>query len=84
METPTHKNIIELIAKTGAIGILAYIIIFFGGQYMEKITMMQKDLIQIRIELTKIQATLLSKDDIQDMINSKMNYHEAKYHNQWT
>lgn len=75
METPTHKNIIELIAKTGAIGILAYIIIFFGGQYMEKITMMQKDLIQIRIELTKIQATLLSKDDIQDMINSKMNYH---------
>lgn len=82
METPTHKNIIELIAKTGAIGILAYIIIFFGGQYMEKITMMQKDLIQIRIELTKIQATLLSKDDIQDMINSKMNYHEAKYHNQ--
>ena len=82
METPTHKNIIELIAKTGAIGILAYIIIFFGGHYMEKITMMQKDLIQIRIELTKIQATLLSKDDIQDMINSKMNYHEAKYHNQ--
>lgn len=82
METPTHKNIIELIAKTGAIGILAYIIIFFGGQYMEKITMMQKDLIQIRIELTKIQATLLSKDDIQEMINSKMNYHEAKYHNQ--
>lgn len=80
METPTHKNIIELIAKTGAIGILAYIIIFFGGQYMEKITMMQKDLIQIRIELTKIQATLLSKDDIQDMINSKMNYHQAKYH----
>lgn len=82
MENPTHKTIIQLIAKTGAIGILAYIIIFFGGQYMQKMTMMQKDLIQIRIELTKIQATLLSKDDIQDMINSKMNYHEAKYHNQ--
>lgn len=78
-----EKNkIIELITKTGAIGILAYIIIFFGGQYMEKITMMQKDLIEIRIELTKIQSTLLSKDDIQSMINDKMNYHEAKYHNQ--
>ena len=77
METPTpnHKNLIEIITKTGAIGILAYIIIFFGGQYMEKITMMQKDLIQIRIELTKIQSTLLSKDDIQGMINQKMDLH---------
>ena len=74
METPAHKNIIQLITKTGAIGILAYIIIFFGGQYMEKITTIQKDLIQIRIELTKIQSTLLSKDDIQEMIDSKMNY----------
>ena len=82
METPTpnHKNLIEIITKTGAIGILAYIIIFFGGQYMEKITMMQKDLIQIRIELTKIQSTLLSKDDIQGMINQKMDLHQASFH----
>ena len=47
---------------------------------MEKITMMQKDLIEIRIELTKIQSTLLSKDDIQGMIDQKMTLHEANYH----
>jgi len=36
---------------------------------------MQKDLIQIRIELTKIQTTLLSKEDIQAMIDTKMDIH---------
>lgn len=73
MDAPNnHKNLLEIITKTGAIGILAYIIIYFGGAYLTKISEMQKDLIQIRIELTKIQTTLLSKDDITTMINQKM------------
>lgn len=82
MDAPNnnHKNLLEIITKTGAIGILAYIIIYFGGAYLTKISEMQKDLIQIRIELTKIQTTLLSKDDIQAMINQKMQLHEASFH----
>lgn len=70
--TPIHKNLIEIITKGGIIGILAYIILYFGTSYMSTMSEMQKDLIQIRIELTKIQTTLLSKDDIQGMINNKM------------
>lgn len=81
MDAPNnHKNLLEIITKTGAIGILAYIIIYFGGAYLTKISEMQKDLIQIRIELTKIQTTLLSKDDITTMINQKMQLHEASFH----
>lgn len=78
--TPMHKNLIEIITKGGIIGILAYIILYFGTSYMSTMSEMQKDLIQIRIELTKIQTTLLSKDDIQGMINNKMQIHEAHYH----
>ena len=72
---PMHKNLIEIITKGGIIGILAYIILYFGTSYMSTMSEMQKDLIQIRIELTKIQTTLLSKDDIQGMINTKMELH---------
>ena len=42
---------------------------------------MNKELLSIRVELAKIQSTLLSKDDISSMIDDKINLHEVKFHN---
>ena len=77
-----NKNLIEIITKTGAIGVLAYIIVFFGSAYLTKITELQRQLLQIRIQLTKIQSSLLSKEDVESMIDNKFQIHEAKFHKQ--
>lgn len=75
-----HKNYIDLIAKGGISIILLYIIIHFGNLYYEKIEEVNKELLSIRVELAKIQSSIIDKEDINRIIQEKINLHEAKYH----
>ena len=63
-----NKNYIDLIAKGGVSIILLYIIIHFGNLYYEKIEEVNKELLSIRVELTKIQSTIINKEDIISII----------------
>ena len=75
-----HKNYIDLIAKGGISIILLYIIIHFGNLYYQKIEEVNKELLSIRVELAKIQSSIIDKEDINRIIQEKINLHEAKYH----
>lgn len=75
-----NKNYIDLIAKGGISIILLYIIIHFGNLYYEKIEEVNKELLSIRVELAKIQSSIIDKEDINRIIQEKINLHEAKYH----
>lgn len=75
-----HKNYIDLIAKGGISIILLYIIIHFGNLYYEKIEQVNKELLSIRVELAKIQSSIIDKEYINRIIQEKINLHEAKYH----
>lgn len=83
MTADNPKNMVDLFTK-GGIGaiaiILLYILFHFGDLYYTKIEQMNKQLLSIRIELAKIQSTLINKDEISNLIDQKINVHEIKYH----
>jgi hypothetical protein len=60
METFNGKNIIELISKGGISAMLIIIILYFGGNFLDRLVEMQRDIADIRLELCKMQSKLLS------------------------
>lgn len=81
MESPT-KGILEIFAKNGIAGLLIFVLIIFGLKFIEKLSDIQVDLQNIKIELVKVQNTIIDKAEIEKMINDRFIIHEAKYHNQ--
>lgn len=61
MENLNYKNVIELITKGGITAVLAFIIFYFGGAFLSSMQEMQKDLSSIRIELVKIQSSIVTQ-----------------------
>ena len=41
---------------------------------------MQKDLAQIRVEITKVQSTILTPEQVEKMIDAKIKLLEYKFH----
>ena len=80
MENLTTKNIVELATKGGITAILAFIIFFFGNQFLTSISAIQRDLASIRVQIVKIQASILTEEQIQRKIDEKLKLMEYKYH----
>lgn len=76
----TYKSVIDLVTKGGITAILAFIIIYFGGQFLQNQNEMQKELASIRVQLVKIQSSLLTEDKVKEMIDDKIKVIELKYH----
>lgn len=79
-KTETTKNIIDTFAKSGISGLLIFVIIFFGSRFVQKLTVIQTDLEKIKIELVKVQNTIIDRGEIEKMIENAINLHEAKKH----
>lgn len=61
-------------------GVLLAIVGFIGTQIYLKISEMQKDLIEVKIALTKLQAETLSKADVKEIVISEIyKYHDATH-----
>jgi len=63
MEKITN-NVVELISKTGITGALIAVIIYFGSLFVSSLNDVQKELCSIRLELVKIQSSIISEDKI--------------------
>ena len=79
MEKITN-NVVELISKTGITGALIAVIIYFGSLFVSSLNDVQKELCSIRLELVKIQSSIISEDKIQKMIDDKIQKVIFKYH----
>jgi putative IMPACT (imprinted ancient) family translation regulator len=80
MDNLNSKNIIEIITKGGISAVLLVIILYFGGTFLSTLQEMQKDLAQIRIEITKVQSTILTPEQVEKMIDAKIKLLEYKFH----
>ena len=80
METFNSKNIIEILTKGGISAVLLIIILYFGGTFLSTMQEMQKDLASIRIQIAKVQATILTPQQVEKMIQAKIKLLEYKFH----
>lgn len=81
METTTNaKSIIELISKGGITAVLTFIVIYFGGSFLNSMQQMQKDLSSIRVQLVKIQSSIITQQHVEKMIQEKIKLLQYKYH----
>ena len=75
------KNVFQLLTKGGITAVLAFIIIYFGGMFIKNISEIQLQLSQIRVELVKIQSTIITEDVVEKRIDDKIKLHQYHYHN---
>jgi len=62
--TMDNKTILDLLKNGGLAAALVAVLIYFGTGLMAKLNELQKDLVNIRIELTTIQNTQFNREDI--------------------
>ena len=80
-----YKNtILELCSKGGVAAVLLFILLYFGNSFLSSQQEMQKDLANIRVELAKIQATIIPPSQIEKMIDDKIKILEYHYHSKDT
>lgn len=80
METNQTKGILEVFAKNGIAGLLIFVLVIFGLKFIEKLSEIQTDLQQIKIEMIKVQNSIVDKAEIEKMIADKIEIHEARHH----
>ena len=61
METPTNKTILAFLKEGGISAALIAVLIYFGTLFVNSVSDIQKDLNSIRLELVKIQSSLLTE-----------------------
>ena len=72
------KNIVELISKGGITAVLLFILLYFGNAFISNVDKINTELTQIRIELTKIQASILTTQQVENLIDNKLKLFELK------
>lgn len=78
----TLKNtLIEMASKGGIVSILLIIVLYFGNIFLKNINETNKELALIRTELVKIQMNILTTEQVEKMIDTKIKLIEYHYHN---
>lgn len=63
-------------------GILIIIIGFFGAAYFNKLNEIQKDLVSLQIKVAEIQSSIMTRQDVKEMIRDEVQkYHFIKDNN---
>ena len=75
------KEFIEYLTKGGISAALLFIVCYFGNIFLQNLQNMQKDLSAIRIQITKVQANILTPQQVEKMIDNKIKILEYHYHN---
>lgn len=82
MENITSKGIIELCTKGGITAVLLFILLYFGNSFLSSLHEMQKDLASIRVQIAKVQTTILTPQQVEKMIDDKIKLVEYRFHSQ--
>lgn len=79
METST-KSILSILKDGGVSAALIAILLYFGSQFLTSISSIQTDLANIKMELVKIQASIITQEKIQKIVDQKIEKTVLKYH----
>lgn len=82
MENQTPKTILTLLKDGGISAALIAVLIWFGSLFVNSIGEIQKDLSSIRLELVKIQTSLLTEQRVEKLVDQRIQKTVLKYHNE--
>ena len=69
MENQTPKTILTMLKEGGISAALIAVLIWFGTLFVNSIGEIQKDLSSIRLELVKIQSSLLTEERVEKLVD---------------
>lgn len=81
MQNTFTQNIIKMLKEQGLSAVLIFILLFFMSNFNSQLEEIKKDLVNIKITLTEIQARYIDKDNVRQMIDNQMQKHIQRYHN---
>lgn len=82
MENQTPKTIFTMLKEGGISAALIAVLIWFGTLFVNSIGEIQKDLSSIRLELVKIQSSLLTEQKVEKLVDQRIQKTVLKYHNE--
>ena len=80
METPASKTVLTLLKEGGLSAALIAILLYFGSVFVNSVTDIQKDLNSIRMELVKIQSSLMTEERVEKIVDERIEKTVLKYH----
>lgn len=75
------NTLIELATKGGIAAVLLIIVLYFGNIFLKNMNETNKELALIRTELVKIQMNILTPQQVEKMIDTKIKLMQYHYHN---
>ena len=74
------NTLIELATKGGIAAVLLIIVLYFGNIFLKNMNETNKELALIRTELVKIQMNILTTQQVEKMIDTKIKLVQYHYH----
>lgn len=75
------NKLLEIFKQYGLNSVLIVLLLFFMTNFNSQLEEIKKDLVNIKITLTEIQARYIDKDNVRQMIDNQMQKHIQHYHN---
>lgn len=75
------NKLLQIFKQYGLNSVLIVLLIFFMTNFNSQLEEIKKDLVNIKITLTQIQAKYIDKDNVREMIDAAILAHEKRYHN---
>ena len=75
------NKLLQLFKQYGLNSVLIVLLIFFMTNFNSQLEEIKKDLVNIKITLTQIQAKYIDKENVREMIDQAILAHEKRYHN---
>lgn len=75
------NKLLQIFKQYGLNSVLIVLLIFFMTNFNSQLEEIKKDLVNIKITLTQIQAKYIDKDNVREMIDQAILAHEKRYHN---
>lgn len=71
-----------MITRGGVAAVLLVIVLYFGNTFILSMTEMQKELATIRVEIQKLQDSVITTATVEKMIDEKITLLQYKFHNE--
>ena len=81
MQKTLVDNIISFLKEQGLVGVLCLLLVYFFGTFSTQLADIQKEMLEIKIQLAKMQQKYAEKQVVRDMITTAIEKLENKYHN---
>lgn len=82
MQKTTLQNLLQIFKGQSLTAILGALIFYFGSSYTDALAQIQKEVIEIKVELARINEKYAQKQQVRNMIDQAIDKHVNLLHAQ--